>query len=81
MILIGDIGNTNTKICLLNKKYEILKKLILPTIKINHSYLKKKLNFLFKKKIVIDNSLFCSVVPHKFLNTFSKIANPLQGVV
>ena len=67
MILIGDIGNTNTKICLLNEKYEILKKLILPTIKINHLYLKKKLNFLFNKKIVINNSLFCSVVPHKFL--------------
>ena len=38
-MLIGDIGNTDTKICLLNSNYKIIKRLILPTKKINKSLL------------------------------------------
>ena len=67
MILIGDIGNTDTKICLLNSNYRIIKRLILPTQKINKSLLLKKLNFINNKKTFINKSLFCSVVPNKFL--------------
>ena len=67
MILIGDIGNTDTKICLLNSNYRIIKRLILPTKKINKSLLLKKLNFIINKKTFINKSLFCSVVPNKFL--------------
>jgi len=67
MILIGDIGNTDTKICLLNSNYRIIKKLILPTKKITKSLLFKKLNFINSKKTFINKSLFCSVVPNKFL--------------
>ena len=65
-ILIGDIGNSETKICLLNSKYKIIKRLFLKTKNINKSFLKKKLNFILKKKIHLKNSLFCSVVPNKF---------------
>tara|TARA_Y100000590_G_scaffold115534_1_gene131859 strand:- start:2003 stop:2752 length:750 start_codon:yes stop_codon:yes gene_type:complete len=74
MILIGDIGNTDTKICLLNSNYRIIKKLVLPTKNINKTLLKNKFNFIFKKKLIIKKSLFCSVVPNQFLliKTFIK---------
>ena len=67
MILIGDIGNTDTKICIINSNYKIVKRLFLPTKKINNSLLIKKLNFIIKKNIFIKKSLFCSVVPNQFL--------------
>ena len=74
MILIGDIGNTDTKICLLNSNYRIIKKLVLPTKNINKTLLKKKFNFILRKKLIIKKSLFCSVVPNQFLliKTFIK---------
>ena len=67
MMLIGDIGNTDTKICLLNSSYRIIKRLVLPTKKINQFILRKKLSFITNKKKPINKSLFCSVVPNKFL--------------
>jgi len=67
MILIGDIGNTDTKICLLNSNYRIINRLILPTKKINKPLLLKKINFIINKKTFINKSLFCSVVPNKLL--------------
>ncbi len=66
MILIGDIGNSDTKICILNSSYKIVKRLVLPTKKIDKALLKKKLNFIIKQKIIINKSLFCSVVPNQF---------------
>ena len=67
MILIGDIGNSETKICLLNSNYKIVKRFILPTKKINNLLLKKKFNFIKKKNFFLKKSLFCSVVPNQFL--------------
>jgi len=67
MIIIGDIGNTDTKICIINSNYKIIKRLLLPTKKINNSLLAKKLNFIVKRNISIKKSLFCSVVPNQFL--------------
>ena len=67
MILIGDIGNTDTKICLLNSKHVIIKRLVLPTKKINKTSLFKKFSFIINKNYFINKSLFCSVVPNKFL--------------
>ena len=67
MIIIGDIGNTDTKICIINSNYKIIKRLLLPTKKINNSLLAKKLNFIVKRNIHIKKSLFCSVVPNQFL--------------
>ena len=66
MILIGDIGNTDTKICLINSNYKIIKRLVLPTQKINDSLLFQNLYFIIKKKINIKKSLFSSVVANKF---------------
>jgi len=79
MILIGDIGNTDTKICLLNSKYRIVKRFVLPTKKINKALLKRKLNFIIKKKIFINKSLFCSVVPNQFLLIKSFIQKNLKS--
>ena len=67
MILIGDIGNTDTKICVINTKYKIIKRIIIPTNKINNSNLYNKLIFYIRKKNLIRKCLFCSVVPNKFL--------------
>ena len=46
MIIVGDIGNTETKICLVNSKNKIVKRVILNTKKINFSLLKKSLSNL-----------------------------------
>tara|TARA_Y100001970_G_C14162169_1_gene819194 strand:+ start:428 stop:1177 length:750 start_codon:yes stop_codon:yes gene_type:complete len=67
MILIGDIGNTDTKICLTNLNYKIIKRIVIPTNKINKFTLIKSMNFIKNKRIHIKKSLFCSVVPNKFL--------------
>ena len=67
MILIGDIGNTDTKICVINTKYKIIKRIIIPTNKINNSILYNKFIFYIRKKNLIRKCLFCSVVPNKFV--------------
>ena len=66
MIIVGDIGNTETKICLVNSKKKIVKRIILNTKKITPVLLKKSLlNFKLKNKKIIK-CLFCSVVPISF---------------
>ena len=47
MYIIGDIGNTDVKICLFSKNNRLVKKLILKTSLINKKYLKKKFSFFF----------------------------------
>ena len=63
--IVGDIGNTLTKICLINlKSFKIQKSIYLDTSKIySKNYLKKKLHTLIKNKNVYAISLFSSVVP------------------
>ena len=66
MILLGDIGNTETKICIVNFKGKILKRFNLITKEINQKNIKKIFN---KNKInfnKINKILFCSVVPNSF---------------
>ena len=66
MYLLGDIGNSETKLCLVSKKNKILKKIIFSTKDINQKKLEKNFkNFKidFKK---IEKILFCSVVPKSF---------------
>ena len=71
MIIVGDIGNTETKICLVNSNKKIIKRINLNTKKINSSILKKKLFALQEKSKKITKCLFCSVVP----SSFKKIQN------
>ena len=69
MIILGDIGNTETKICLVNSNYKIINKILLP------SKGKKitKLNTYFKvfEFSKVNKILFCSVVP----STFKELKN------
>ena len=66
MLIVGDIGNSDTKICIINSRNKIIKKIIFSSKNINSSYLKKKIPFSYFKKLDIDKSLFCSVVPKTF---------------
>ena len=66
MYIFGDIGNSETKIFLVNKKEKILKRINLPTIYINDRNLDKKIKFLTKNIDDIEKILFCSVVPKIF---------------
>jgi type III pantothenate kinase len=66
MIIVGDIGNTETKICLVNSKNIIIKRVTLITKKINYLLLRKSLAIFSLKNKVIDKCLFCSVVPKSF---------------
>ena len=66
MYILGDIGNTETKIFLLSINNRIIKKLILSSKDINHSKLDKLFaNFKIDYK-KIKKILFCSVVPKSF---------------
>ena len=72
MIILGDIGNTDTKICLVNNDLKITKRFVLSS-NIKMSQLNKSFkNLNFNK---IDKILFCSVVPlvfKKFKKFFNK---------
>ena len=63
MYLLGDIGNSETKLFLVSKQNKILKKIIFLTKDINQKKLKKNFKIDFKK---IEKILFCSVVPKSF---------------
>ncbi|MDC0480856.1 type III pantothenate kinase [Candidatus Pelagibacter sp.] len=66
MYILGDIGNTETKIFLISINNIIIKKLILSSKDINHSKLDKLFaNFKIDYK-KIKKILFCSVVPKSF---------------
>ena len=74
-ILIGDIGNTLTKLCLINKKLKIIKEYNIETAEI----IKEKSLIRFLSPILKENLkrkiLFSSVVPkvYRKINTFFKI--------
>ena len=69
MIIVGDIGNTEIKICFfyngLKKKY------LFKTDSLNKKIIRNKFNFL-RKKIYLKNALISSVVPKTF-NQIKKI--------
>ena len=50
MYLIGDIGNTDIKICLFNSKLKLVRRIKLSTSSLNKNYLYPKLQFLKKFK-------------------------------
>ena len=63
MYILGDIGNTETKIFLVSTNNKIIKKLSLSTTDINYTRLNKLfINFITDYKKV-KKILFCSVVP------------------
>ena len=66
MYILGDIGNTETKLCIVSRNNKILKKIIFLSKSVNN----KQLNNLFEKNKIrlnkIEKILFCSVVPDTF---------------
>ena len=63
MNIIGDIGNTEVKICLIDNNYIIKKKINIKTNKLSNLNIKNKLKFLIKSKKNIKLIIFSSVVP------------------
>jgi len=72
MYLIGDIGNTEVKLCLFDNKDKLIKKTILKSNLITKKFLLKKLFFLRSKSHLIKTSVFSSVVPkiYEIINSF-----------
>ena len=68
MYLIGDIGNTDIKICLFNKNLKLVKKIRLKTVLLNTDYLINNLKFINKYKSKIIKVLISSVVPVAYKN-------------
>ena len=66
MIILGDIGNSETKICLLNTSNKIIKRLIFDTKSVNNFLLKKSFNNNYFRNKKITKILFCNVVPKSF---------------
>ena len=64
MYLIGDIGNTEIKICLLDLNSKIVNRVNIESNLVTKKYLSKKLKYL--KKYKFSKILFSSVVPGKF---------------
>jgi len=66
MYIIGDIGNTETKICLFNSEKKLILKRVLNTNEIKATNINRKLSFLkiYKKKFI--KVIFSSVVPTSF---------------
>ncbi len=57
--LVGDIGNTSTKICLVNKNFRVIKELSINTKKLLINVnIEKLFKPVLKKKIKKKNSIF-----------------------
>ena len=66
--LIGDIGNTSTKICILNSKFQILRSYNFDTIKMYKGNFLKNIIRKKNNKKINPVFLFSSVVPKVFMN-------------
>jgi type III pantothenate kinase len=72
--IIGDIGNTSTKICILNNKFEIIKSFDFETKNIyKKNFLKLTLKNYLNKNLN-SNFLFSSVVPYAFREIKKKLS-------
>ena len=66
MYILGDIGNSETKVYLVNSRNKIIKNINFSSKNINYRTLNQKLNYLTKDLKSIEKVLFCSVVPKTF---------------
>ena len=66
MKILGDIGNTETKVCLVSSNNKIIKKISFLTKNINQSKLNKLFNNFKVDYRKINKIVFCSVVPKSF---------------
>ena len=66
MYIFGDIGNSETKVYLVNSQNRIIRNINFPSKKINNRILSLKFRYLIKDLKLIKKVLFCSVVPKSF---------------
>ena len=66
MYILGDIGNSETKLFLVNSKNRIIKYKNFPSKEINNKVLNNNFNSLTNNYSKIEKVLFCSVVPKSF---------------
>ena len=66
MYILGDIGNSETKVYLVSSKYKTIKSVNFSSKNINNFVLKTKFKHLIKDFKQIKKILFCSVVPKSF---------------
>jgi type III pantothenate kinase len=66
MYILGDIGNSETKVYLVNSKSRIIRNINFSSKKINNKILNQKFKYLIKDFKSIKKVLFCSVVPKSF---------------
>ena len=66
MYILGDIGNSETKVFLVNPKNKVIKNISFPSKQINNKILNSKFRFLVKDFKLVKKILFCSVVPKSF---------------
>jgi type III pantothenate kinase len=66
MYILGDIGNSETKVYLVNSKNIIIRNINFPSKKISNKILNQKFKYLVKDFTSIKKILFCSVVPKSF---------------
>ena len=66
MNILGDIGNTETKVCLVSSNNKIVKKITFSTKNMNQFKLNKFFNNFKLNYKKIEKILFCSVVPKSF---------------
>ena len=78
MYLIGDIGNTETKICLFNDKKKLLIKKIFDTNSFEKVNLGNKFKFLNSYRKKIDKTIFSSVVPNVYKKVKKSIKKKLR---
>tara|TARA_Y100000590_G_scaffold409047_1_gene500764 strand:+ start:470 stop:1213 length:744 start_codon:yes stop_codon:yes gene_type:complete len=77
MYLIGDIGNTEIKICIFDKNLNLIKQIRIKTSLLNIKDFEKKLKFTKKYKSKFIKVLFCSVVP----KAYKKIKNSIEKLL
>ena len=66
MYILGDIGNSETKVYLVNLKNKIIRNINFPSKQINNKILNQKFKYLIRDFKSIEKILFCSVVPKSF---------------
>ena len=66
MYILGDIGNSETKLFLVNSKNRIIKYKNFPSKEINNKVLNNNFNSLTNDYSKIEKVLFCSVVPKSY---------------
>ena len=82
MYLIGDIGNTDIKICLFNKNMKLMKIKRLKTVLLNKSYLSKNLKFIKRYKRFFSEHMLedgTTVVAH-CANTGAMMGINIEGI-